>query len=239
MVSTTNVTNYYMGVLPYVTDSLTAVAAASPSNVWATGVNLWAVKYVGDIPQALILHWDGHSWRVVQTPDLSPAAEIRDIAAVAPNNVWAVGTRLVQDSTGTYQVVPLLLHYDGTRWASVTPPKLASAAGLRGITALSERDIWAVGWLSNPAAQASVPLVLHFDGTVWRQVEFPAVPGSSASLNKVAASGSAGVYAVGGGRSAGTLVMESPGGSPVIARWDGHAWTLLPLTGIPAGRRAA
>jgi hypothetical protein len=136
--------------------------------------------------------------------------------------------------SGISQLVPLLLHYDGTRWASVTPPKLASAAGLRGITALSERDIWAVGWLSNPAAQASVPLVLHFDGTVWRQVEFPAVPGSSASLNKVAATGPAGVYAVGGGQSAGTLVMESPGGSPVVARWDGHARMLLPLSGIPA-----
>ena len=227
VIRTPNVTTYYMGVpsLPETDNALTAVAAVSPSNVWAAGVHVVSAKPVGNVPEPEILHWDGRSWRIVQLPALPYFDEVRDVAAVAPNNVWAVGTRIEPVSTGSgVAVVPLLLHYDGRRWADVIPPELQNEAGLRGISVLSEKDIWAVGWLFNPATQVTVPLVLHYDGTAWRQVRFPTVPGSSASLNKVAAAGSGAVYAVGGGRSVETSVSRPWRRPPVVAEAGTAAW---------------
>ena len=186
-------------------------------------------------------------------PDLSTSqfVALQDVAAVTANDVWAIGVRSdLVSSNGPYAVHsrPLMLHFDGRRWVTVSPPQLPNWAGLRGVAAVSARDIWAVGWLQvgDPAvSDKTVPLTLHFDGTAWRQVTFPAVAGTAVSLAKVAASGPGTVYAVGGDRGGdyerGEWVL--PGSARVVARWDGHAWTLLPLTGIHRlarpGRRAS
>jgi len=213
---------------------LAGMSAVSATDVWAAGTTEY--QHVATGWQSLTLHWDGKSWRIVPTPGISLTSELMDIAAVAPNNVWAVGQQAVSTSMGV-QVKRLLLHFTGSKWAVMASPPLPNSAGLRGIAAVSAGDIWAVGWLrvgASPLAipEKTVPLTLHFDGTTWRQVPFPVVAGPASFLTRVAVSKAGRVYAVGGGRNAGGPPIWLPNGSRVIARYDAGRWTLLPLTGI-------
>ena len=188
-----------------------------------------------------MLHWNGVRWGVVALPNLSTSefVTLQDVAAVTANDVWAVGSRsdLVLSPAPAFHSRPLLLHFNGARWVTAAAPQLPNWAGLRGVAAVSAHDIWAVGWLQvgDPAISTkTVPLTLHFDGTVWRRVRFPTVTGSAPSLAKVAAAGPGRVYAIGGdsgGDSSRGEVMV-PASSKVIGRWDGHVWTVVPMTGI-------
>jgi len=226
------------------TDHLVAVTATSPTNVWAAGnTPAWdcdgARCPFGSLP--LMLHWNGVRWGVVALPNLSTSefVTLQDVAAVTANDVWAVGSRsdLVLSPAPAFHSWPLLLHFNGARWVTAAAPQLPNWAGLRGVAAVSAHDIWAVGWLQvgDPAVSTkTVPLTLHFDGTVWRRVSFPTVTGSAPSLAKVAAAGPDRVYAIGGdsgGDSSRGEVMV-PASSKVIGRWDGRVWTVVPMTGI-------
>src|SRR5581483_11053275 len=78
--------------------ALSGVSATSSTDVWAVGSQ-------GRSAQAEILHFDGTTWSVV--PNVPPVRNLNAVAALAPNNVWAVG------SGGT------ILHLDGSTWTSV------------------------------------------------------------------------------------------------------------------------
>src|SRR5262245_8123118 len=54
----------------------------------------WAVGYFekGDIlEEAFTEHWDGNAWTLVALPDLGEQSLLHAVAAVSPNDVWAVG----------------------------------------------------------------------------------------------------------------------------------------------------
>jgi hypothetical protein len=111
--------------------------------------------------QTLIEHWDGTSWRVVPSPN-SDVAFLKGIAAVAANDVWAVG-----DGAGT-----LIEHWDGTSWNVVPSPNPGSEAFLNGVVAVAANDVWAVGegWYAPYRSQA---LIEHWNGTSWSIVPSP------------------------------------------------------------------
>src|SRR5438477_12750976 len=54
-------------------------------------------------------------------------------------------------------------------WRVVPTPTVRAVAGLDGVTAVSSRDVWAVG------GGARRPLVEHWDGARWSVVASPAV----------------------------------------------------------------
>jgi hypothetical protein len=77
------------------------------------------------------------------------------------------------------------------------PSAQISSAQLVGATAISARNIWAVG--SQPTSGPSqAPLAEHFDGTSWRVVSTPS-PTSTSRFESVAAAASDDVWAVGVG----------------------------------------
>jgi hypothetical protein len=85
---------------------LNAVAVVSPGDMWAV-----AFYYVpGYTTQNLIEHWNDSSWSLVPDPS---TGGLLSIAAVASNDVWAVGY-------GGY--IPLIEHWDGTQWSIVPSP---------------------------------------------------------------------------------------------------------------------
>jgi len=132
------------------------LAAVSPTDIWG----------VGDIRgEALTNHWDGTSWRQVNTP---PPAEgytdwLQAVSAVATDDVWAVGR---STDTGPLLTVPLIEHWDGSRWRKV-PYELPygnTYGRLGGVVAISTDDVWAVG---STYGQRNAPLLLHWDGASW------------------------------------------------------------------------
>lgn len=134
-----------------------------------------------------------HSWG--QSPCGSPvlqsvpapanAADTRlyDAAALAPNDVWAVGAyRVPPQSTGNSEWFAYTAHFDGQTWTSVPCPSPAVAPGVRVVELYSvdgtgPDDVWAAGWkyLAHPNNGHIGPqlFVVHWDGQQWTEVAAP------------------------------------------------------------------
>jgi len=88
--------------------SLAAVSASSADNAWAVG------SYFDSADRTLALHWNGHSWKQIITPQASQPANFLQGVAVVPNSgdAWAVGSADPAASDGR----PLIFQWDGTAW---------------------------------------------------------------------------------------------------------------------------
>jgi hypothetical protein len=102
-------------------EGLDAVSVVSAFNAWAVGEYL-AQGVGNNLTQ--IQHWNGRHWRAVRAPFPHGADEdvLYSVAAVSASAAWAVGTAL----SGSLER-PLLMHWNGVRWAIVTlHPTLAA-----------------------------------------------------------------------------------------------------------------
>lgn len=125
---------------------LYAVAAVSTTDVWAVGSDLNASNET----QTLILHWDGTSWSVVQSPDASSIDNyLFGVAAVSANNIWAVGDY----TTPGILEQTLVEHWNGTSWSVVQSPNVGEANILTAVANVpGTRELWAVGSYGNPGS---------------------------------------------------------------------------------------
>jgi hypothetical protein len=165
---------------------------------------------------------------VVPSP-AAPNAFLTGTAAIADNDIWAVGYDDVQVAPPAYDS-PLAMHFDGTSWSVVPTPTLSSGgpappeAQFLGVGAVSSNDVWAVGFATGPGNPASsVQLIEHWNGSAWSVVAGPA--GEDGELRKVAAISANNVWAIGGGNGSGQL----------IEHWNGTAWSIVSNPGLPSG----
>jgi hypothetical protein len=111
---------------------LTDVSATGPDDVWVSGYRLIdRGEYLAY--QSIAEHWDGRSWTVNFDVD---GHTLHGIQALAPNDVWAVGT----DGTRG-----LVVHFDGARWGVVPSPTPGNSGVLSDVEAESPGHLWAVG----------------------------------------------------------------------------------------------
>jgi hypothetical protein len=80
--------------------ALYAVAALSPSNVWAVGMVRPSSAFEW---RPLVEHWNGTSWSQISSPDPNPhiGYNLRAIAAISASDIWAAGTTGIEDWNGT------------------------------------------------------------------------------------------------------------------------------------------
>jgi hypothetical protein len=190
-------------------DSFESIAAI-------TGKDIWAVGYYsnGTNNQGMTQHWDGTSWSVV--PDASPSnAVIMGVAAIATNDVWAVGGTGEQGFTE---------HWDGSTWTAVANPAQATTI-LDAVAAVSSTDVWAVGDTISSTSQNT--LIEHWDGTQWSIVNSPSVPSASNYLNAVTAISATNVWAVG------TAYSGALNSQTLIEHWNGHKWKIITSPDVP------
>jgi hypothetical protein len=126
----------------------------------------------------------------------------------------------------------------GPAWTSVPAvPMPASGAGavLRGVAALSEADVWAVGAWRDKTGHA---LVAHWDGTGWTvpTTPQPAGPQAAYSLEAVDATAATDVWAAG---AMATTAGSTTGSVPLVLHYDGTGWTAVPAPGAPAAEPGA
>jgi hypothetical protein len=141
---------------PVATDNYYAIAAAG-SDVWVGGQ---FITGSGEF-RTRIKRWDGSAWSTVPSPNPTTGADVFNIveglAAVSPTDVWAVGSY----SSDADPTTPLILHWNGSAWSSVTAP-----AGIEGrlnaVAANGPNDVWAVG-----ESFDGTSLALHYDGLGW------------------------------------------------------------------------
>jgi hypothetical protein len=191
---------------------LNAVVALSTSNAWAVGLT----RSPGGLTRTLVLHWDGHRWAIIASPNAGPGDNsLVSVAAASPRDVWAVGYR---DAGAVFR--SLVEHWDGNRWSVERLPRLAGAGdGLNAVDAAASRGVWAVGGSAKPRGPTQ-PLVLRRDGHSWSAVAAPASL-HSATLDGVAIWGSTGAWVVGSTRSGG-------GDRSFGLQTDGQGWRLVP-----------
>lgn len=195
------------------------ISAIDASDIWAVGYVYENFEF-----RALLEHWDGSAWSMV-TPALDlNNVTLRGVAAIASDNVWAVGGQTSGSNTPNH---PLVLHWDGTEWIKVQVLDPSPYGYLNGIVALGADNIWAVGAYTDDAPPAvGNTLVMHYDGLAWNQVPSPnKYPGQHDNgLLSVAASTDANVWAVGFHR----IIHPGPIMFELIEQWDGTEWALGP-----------
>lgn len=204
---------------------LEGVGGSSADDVWAVG---WSSDGFGR--DTLAAHFDGTTWQRSTSPT---DAVLFDVVAVAPNDVWAVG------SAGDPELVDeraLALHWDGAAWSEAALPVGGGRSGLLSIDGTFD-DLWAVGYHHHG------PLLLHYDGTSWeRTLEIDA----RGSLNAVSVIGDtvwlAGSSVLRGDGSNFDEVAEAPKGgtfSAVLATGSTRAWVVGSITDGDVSRSLA
>lgn len=190
---------------------LYSVAAVSTNDAWAVGSSL-----NGNLPsRTLIQHWNGTQWSIVSSPSPDKQFnELRGVAALSANDVWAVGYR-----GGTKSETPIetfILHWNGTAWTQVASPNIPTGANqLFGITAIAANDIWAVG------SVAGAPLAVHWNGNTWNVATAEVSSGlSTEKLTAVSGKAANDVWAVGDGKGIFTNQTFA-----TLMHWDGSHWS--------------
>jgi Glycosyl hydrolase family 76 len=215
-------------------DYLDGVACTSSSDCWAVG-------YYGKGNGAQLneaLHWDGHRWSLVPTPQPGGTAtsvdqsELADVACAAASDCWAVGA--YTDRAGAY--LNEALHWNGKRWRKVSMPNPSGSAtgeknAVGGVACSSPSDCLAVGY-GYTSEGANVNEALRWNGRRWSVLTTPqpggASPGDYSYLEGLACPSASDCWADGAYyNSAGAYVNEA-------LRWNGKTWAQVP-TPNPGG----
>lgn len=199
----------------------TGVAAVSANDVWAVGFYDGNPDPLVELDQSLIAHWNGLKWSVVSSPNVGPSGTVlTGVAAVASNDVWAVG---YSNTYGTPQT--LTLHWNGSAWSVIPSPVVQGGSAFEALTALSSNDIWAVGYRAGgmPEFQTTTgTMIAHWNGSTWTEVASPNIGHRHNELDAVAAISAHDVWAVGTSRNIGEDFQS------LTEHWDGSSWTIVP-----------
>ena len=199
-------------------NSVGAVAASSPTDVWAFGDYLPdAAKSNQDATLTFAEHYDGATWKVVRTPNAGPNFDSFYGGAAVAGDAWAVGERL----NGAYQDRALVESWNGTRWRIDNIPQPGSERDmLFGASALAPSDVWVVGDREGRGGVFET-LAEHWNGHSWRVFATPDPGRSGNHLYAVDAVGPDDVWAV--GQRLGTAAPDQG----LVEHWNGKRWSVV------------
>ncbi|MEX1024186.1 MAG: hypothetical protein WD226_03830 [Planctomycetota bacterium] len=172
------------------------------------------------------------AWQIMEPPPF-PAnyrtVILRDVVAIANDDVWAVGDPSVEVQTFNYKSRTLAMHWDGDEWSRVPTPDPGAIpapnqrTSLVAVDASGANDVWAVGnyQIQDPVGfLVDQPLVLRWQGSQWSHLPTPLIglgtgitDGSTYDVDVVAQND---VWIVGFG-----------GGQPVATHWDGSGFSVF------------
>ena len=204
----------------HVTDlDLTAVAAVSPTAAWAIGEGV-----AGGHSVPVFMGWDGTRWRYLPRP---VGTTTGGLGVISARDIWLVGEQGATKSVPKYRT--LVEHWNGSKWAIVPAPYVVKGRkpniGLSAVGGSSSSNVWAVGhYQSGPTGLDISPLVEHWDGRRWQLQPSPNPTGAhgETGLDAIAALSPTSAFAVGS-------AWGSRGSIPLIERWDGVRWTVMPI----------
>jgi hypothetical protein len=142
------------------------------------------------------------------------------VSGTSPSDLWAVGTK------STTINVPLLAHWNGSRWTDDKSPLGRSTDttydGLSAVSARTPSDAWAVGTIT--VNHRPRDLILHWNGTTWSRSLSPAV-GTESFLYGVQAIAKDDAWAV-GATGSGSCCPEHE--QTLVLHWNGATWARVP-----------
>ena len=194
-------------------NTLFGAAAAPDGGVWAVGdrISPENTRLVAPIVE----HWNGLAWTVRVMP--GEQSNLLGVYAPSPGNVWTVGFYII-DLADT---LPVISHYDGTRWTAVRNPALPYGI-LGGVAGTSGTNIWAVG-RQFTATGPAVTVVEHYNGRSWVQVPSPSPAGTDyidfAAITVISRHD---IWAAGDYTDANGTFRT------LIEHYDGRSWIIVP-----------
>jgi hypothetical protein len=199
-----------------------AVVDSASNDIWAFG------QWEQGNWKTLTMHWDGNQWSIVPSPKIGNESIVLGGAAVAANDVWAVGEYWPGGPNQT-----LTMHWDGNQWSIVPSPNPNGNGWFYGATAIASNNVWAVGnWGTSGNTSRPQTLTEHWDGSAWQVVPSPNVPDWGNELLGVAAIAGASddIWAVGYSAD-----PYSPYTAPLSLHWDGSQWSMVEMPAVEGG----
>lgn len=198
---------------PFTTEVLDSVSASSPTNVWAAGYYL----SIGGLYRTLIEHWDGRSWQISLSANVSGAqtsSTLSDISWAPHGQAWVVG--FYSQGRKNWSLIE---HWDGRSWQIVRSPE-PRQSGLESVTAASTASTWAVGWVHVDRTTNKAE-IMRWDGRAWEVVPSPNPANQGSELIHVTSTSS---------RALAVGFSEGQGNTkPLAVLWTGSSWTLTHL----------
>src|SRR5215211_4221241 len=158
-------------------------------------------------------------WEVVASPNAGRQANsLSSVAAVADNDVWAVGWAF-NESLFAYRT--LIEHWNGARWSVMRSPNATNGYNLlNGVGVVATNDVWAVGQAANGSTYTT--LIQHWNGRSWNIVSSPNVPGFSNVLQAISVVSASDIWAVGYSQDTNFNTFT------LVLHWNGTAWSIVP-----------
>ena len=178
--------------------------------------------------------WDGSKWTAQSTPALIASnGYLNDVSCPSASSCTAVGyTRSRFGPSGFEPNLPLIEHWDGTKWevqAAPSPPFGLGEAELEGVSCPTTSYCIAVGW-GETSEREREAFVEQWDGKEWTIMPTPEPtgPGSeylvSYKLTSVSCTLATSCTAVGWG---GWITIDHRYTlKTLIEHWDGTKWTV-------------
>jgi hypothetical protein len=154
-------------------------------------------------------------WTVETIPSTGNNVELLGASARTSTDAWAVGEQF--GGAGQAPPPPVSYHWNGTAWSLVPTPTLGVSSALRGVSASTATDAWAVGF-SVLGRRSYGTLMEHWNGTAWSVNSSLVVTGSFAELTGVVDLSPTDAWAVGQGGTGGLL-----------EQWNGSTWSSVAL----------
>jgi len=162
----------------------------------------------------------GADWQIVTSPNSgNQPNSLNAVAAVAENDVWAVGASSSSDSSSSRTLIE---HWNGTRWSVVRSPNPGATFNvLTAVAVVSANNVWAAGYSANNTAYST--LVEHWDGTTWSVVPSPNGFNGAPQLNflfGIAVVSANDIWAVGS--------FFEDEDNTLTLHWNGGVWSVVP-----------
>jgi hypothetical protein len=170
---------------PLPRDTLVAVDAISPTDVYALGREAFQHGQT-----SVLENWNGSSWGTVSLP--VSGAVLNGLGATGPNDVYVVGRSGVIE------------HFNGTTWSQVSNPA-GTSEDLAGIAALTPTDEWTVS--------TDGQLTEHGNGSTFTSVPTASPLPAGLRVSDVAGRAGGPLFAVGGNDNGGnnlSTILQQP-----------------------------
>ena len=187
--------------------SLVAVAADGASTAYAVG-------YQGGSSGLWLLHYNGRSWREVNTSGAPTTVSVYGLAVHTIHHVWIVG---YDRSTNK----PVALEWRSPGWTITHPPLPPGATGgelnAAGFVP-GTAGLIAVGYTIN-ASNAESSYAVRFSGGSWHRLATPSSP--KGPLRSIAVLSRSNAWAVG------TRYPNNSSFQTLVEHWNGTRWSVV------------
>jgi len=191
--------------------------------VGASAHSVWAFDGGGGF-----IHLGSRGWTTGTVPGTSSSylrtVTVSTVKVFSPTDVWIFGG--IPQGVNYAVAIPYAAHFNGRKWVRTAFPGSGEVAG---VSAISERDMWAVAGPTSASAGVGRASVLRWTGKRWQPVKVqpPKLP-KGAGWTAIDARSDRDAWVAGGGASPSGAATRTP---ERIYHWSGKRWS---VTALPA-----